>query len=796
MSEQSGSGRGRGAGGSGFPARVVVKFVDHVQLPYDQGVAKALDRLQVLPWAALLGRLPGLVIGPLHSTLKPAELRALAERAAAAEDGYQPPNLLSYFLIDCPADVDPHEVVRALQESPAVEKAYVQSPPLPPPVNGPANPRYASQGYLQAAPGGIDAAYAWTFPGGDGSGIGFVDTEQGWVLNHEDLIAANIQVISGTSTAYQGHGTAVLGEITAVDNTIGDVGIVPHVTARVVSQYRPGGAYNTADAITSAVAAMAFGDVLLLEAQANAGSYTLVPVEVESATFDAIRLATALGIVVVEAGCNGSNDLDAFDIGSGQVMNRNSPAFKDSGAILVGAGSSAAPHTRLSFSNYGSRIDCYAWGENIDTTGDGWTGTTTTAYTGSFGGTSGASPMVTGAAIAVQGLAQASLGYRFNPRQLRAILADPANSTASNDPANDKIGRMPNLRAIITGNALNLAPDVYIRDFPADQGDPRPAAYSNSPDIIVTATAVPNPTAAYGPGSGTENSTTLGDNVIATRDNFVYLRVLNRGGSDGHNLTGTAYWSPPASLVTPNLWNLIGSINVPTIPVGRVLTVSDAITWPAASVPGVGHFCFVALVGTTDDPAPTPGDLMVWSNFVAFIQNNNQVAWHNFNVTPAPPAPPGQMRELPFLVVGAPLESLRMGLEIEAYLPVGAKVHLDAPWTLIDNLKMRGPQVSVNTKARQRGLLPLPPRGRMSLGEVFLGAGAQLPCHLRIQLPAGAPPHPCQVGVRQTYQGKEVGRISWTLLPHAQAPRRGREDESRSKEERRPVKRLTAAKRR
>ncbi len=789
MSEPAGRKRARGKSpdGDGRPSpRIVVKFNDHIRLPYGAGVAQALDRLRVAPWGELVARFPGITIEPLHTTLRSEDLQRLTERATQMDSEYRPPNLLTYFAVDCPPGVDPEEIVKVLQALHSVETAYVQSPPLPPPgVNGPNNPRYASQGYLQQAAGGIDAAYAWNYPGGDGAGIGFVDLEQGWILDHEDLIAAGITLISGVNQAYPGHGTAVLGEITAVDNTIGDVGIVPHVAARVISQYRP--AYNTPDAITAAVAAMSFGDVLLLEAQVATAGLNNMPVEAESATFDAIRLATSLGIVVVEAGGNGSNDLDAFTIGGQQILNRGSSSFKDSGAIMVGAASSTAPHSRLNFSNYGSRIDCYGWGQNIDTTGDGWMGTATNLYTGSFGGTSGASPMVTGAAIAVQGMIQAAAGYRFNPRQLRSILSDAANSTASNDPPNDKIGRMPNLRAIITGTVLNLAPEIYIRDFPADQGDPRPTAYSNSPDIIVTATAVANPTAAYGPGSGTENSTTLGDNVVASRDNHVYLRVLNRGGSPASNATGTVYWSPPASLVTPNLWNLIGSINIPNVPIGRVITVSDGIDWPAAQVPGLGHYCFVALVGTGADPAPSPGDLLNWANFLAFIQNNNQVAWHNFNVNPPPPAPPPRFfLELPFLAVGAPLESLHMGLDVEAYLPQGSRIFLDAPWTLIDGLKLRSPFVTTNKKAPDRALLPLCPRGRESLGEAFFGAGAQIQCRLRVQLPSEGHKHPYELGVRQLYKGIVVGRVGWRLLPPGGEgkPGREREDEPSIRNER------------
>jgi hypothetical protein len=772
--------------------RVVVKFRDHINVPYDADAARSLDRLKVAPWEALSARFPGITIEPLHSTIASDELRRLTERAVQHDAEYRPPNFLTYFAIDVPPNVNPDEVAKALEGTRSVEYAYVQSDPQPPPtVNGPANPRYSSQGYLQPAPGGIDAAYAWGFPGGDGAGIGFVDMEQGWTLNHEDLTAAGITLISGVNTAYFGHGTAVLGEITAVDNTIGDVGIVPHVTARVISQFRP--AFNTPDAITSAISVMSFGDVLLLEAQVSTGGSTYLPVEVEAATFDAIRLATSLGIVVVEAGGNGSNDLDVVTIGGLQILNRASAAFKESGAILVGAASSAIPHVRLGFSNYGSRVDCYAWGENIDSTGDGWTGNTTTAYTATFGGTSGASPMVTGAAIAVQGLIQASAGYRFNPRRVREILSAPANSTASGNPAVDRIGRMPNLRAIIMSNVLNLAPDVYIRDFPGDVGDPLTTVYSNSPDIIVTSADVPDPTFAYGPGSGTENSTTLGDDVVTSQDNYVFLRVLNRGGSAATNVTGTVYWSPPASLVTPNLWNEIGSATIATVPVGNVLTVSDAIIWPSGIVPGIGHYCFVALLGSADDPAPSPGDLMDWGNFYTFIMNNNQVAWHNFNVTAMPPgAPPGAHIALPFIMAGAPRESVHMGVEIEAQLPAGAKLFLDAPWTLIDRLKLRSPFAVTDKREPDRGIVPLSARGRAALGEAFFGAGALIECRLLVKLPPGERQHAYDVAVRQVYKGLTVGRIGWQLMPEAKDRdrdddredyRRRREDEPRSREE-------------
>jgi hypothetical protein len=195
---------------------------------------------------------------------------------------------------------------------------------------------------------------------------------------------------------------------------------------------------------------MSRGDVLLLEAQTTVGTQVKIPVETEQAAYDAIVAAVGAGIVVVEAAGNGGLDLDTVTDPAGKrVFDPSSRDYRDSGAILVGAASSTAPHSRLSFSCYGSRVNCYGWGESIDTTGDGWTGNTTTAYTSGFGGTSGASPMVAGAAILLQAWAAAHLGTRYSPAAVRSLLSLRGLNTPSQTPSTDRIGVMPNLRSII-----------------------------------------------------------------------------------------------------------------------------------------------------------------------------------------------------------------------------------------------------------------------------------------------------------------------------------------------------------
>ncbi len=430
--------------------RVVVKFKSHVKLPYSSEAVSQLDAPSSAAWRDLATAQPGIELVPYFATLGEMALRNLAQRTPREAAAPILAQFTQYFAVRSAAGVDVEAIVRTIAQWPAVELAYVERGPVPPPVNPADDPLSAAEGYLNAAPVGLDARFAWN--SADGSGIGFVDLERGWTLDHEDLAAAGITIISGLNHDYPGHGTAVLGEVLGVDNTIGGIGIAPHVHARVVSQWRTLSDYNTAEAILSAVAVMRAGDVLQLEAQSiYLGSYA--PVEVEATTFDAIQYAVSQGIIVIEAGGNGSIDLDTVMDANGKTfLNRGSTDFRDSGAILVGAASSTAPHSRLSFSNYGSRIDCYAWGENITTCGDGWTGNLTNSYTNGFGGTSGATPMVTGSALLVQSWRVKQGFARHLPDAMRGTLS-AADNTPSANPSSDRIGVMPDLKSILSREA-------------------------------------------------------------------------------------------------------------------------------------------------------------------------------------------------------------------------------------------------------------------------------------------------------------------------------------------------------
>lgn len=461
--------------------QLILKFRNEANLPYQDGIEKFIKEEKQDPeLIGILNEYPNVTINRLFSSLNPKEIKNLGREINDSE--HISSNLLNYYIVENQGDIDVQALLVKFEKSSLIETAYLQEEETPPQerlpnlsVNPYDEPRLTRQGYLEPAPLGINAPYAWSINGGDGKGTTFVDMEYGWLLSHEDLVNQKIELMSGQNKSeHHDHGTSVLGIVSAEDNNIGGIGIAPKAKVKVVSQIRDNGIYNTADAILSAVNNMQAGDILLLEAQATYDGYgdkNYFPVEVKPDIFDAIRMGTNKGIIIIEAGANGGNDLDQFrDRNGKQVLNRNSPDFKDSGAIMVGAASARVPHKRSYFSNYGSRVDVYGWGNAVDTTDAKPSEFITNLYTSSFAGTSSASPIIAGAAASIQGIAKNNQGRVYTPRQLRDILSDSSTGTKSNDPTSDKIGVLPDLKAILSklGFSPNLSNDSSIV-FPEEQ---------------------------------------------------------------------------------------------------------------------------------------------------------------------------------------------------------------------------------------------------------------------------------------------------------------------------------------
>ena len=760
---------------SGF---VIVRLADQYSYLEGDNLKDFAKKHQMDRIATLLDQFPPKSI---RRSIKSVPVTKIKELERLAQKSEFPPlnSLTNYWRLDYrnfEGNID--ELVKTFQDAYEIETAYKEMSVSDPAINATDDTLAAQQGYLDAAPDGIDARWAWLQPNSEGVGVGLVDLEQGWIPGHEDLAAASPTLLfndnrHGVGTYIGDHGTAVLSEIVGVDNTRGVVGIAPSVSyVRMVSHFEAasGTALHVADAIVSAISNMNAGDVLLLEVQRSSPP---LPTETDGADFDAIRLAVANGIVVIEAAGNGNNDLDTWTSAGLTILNRASLNFRDSGAIMVGASLSTVPHDRADFSNFGSRIDCYAWGEDIVSAGyanrssmlslggEG-TGTFNDDYTASFGGTSGASPIIVGAALTIQGMYKATAMSLLSPLQMRSLLSNPATGTAQGAGLAGNIGVMPNLRAIIE-NTLGLTPDVYMRDFVGDTGAvPSTGAISVSPDIIVTKTAVADPTAAFGEGSGTENSNTLGSTVEMGQDNYIYVRVKNRGGSAANGVTATVYWSEVASLVTPNMWHLIGTSAPINVPVGDTIAVTNAVTWPSGSIPGEGHYCFVGLLNHPQDgapPIPSPANFD-WDDFTNFIRNYNNVTWRNFNVENVDPSDPNVAMQ--FLIVGAPDKRRNFDIELIRALPQDAELWLEVPYNLFAFMNLKGRDVKIDRK-KQLARVLLPNLRNIRLCNLALPKAAKYKCRFIVNGGKGYEQGQHHVAIRQQYEDLEVGRVTWAL---------------------------------
>ena len=174
------------------PPYVAVQFSPNLRLAYsDDGIKQLTDR-QFAPIQRLTARFPGLRMTRLYQGLAPDKLSELVKRAQAADETYRPGPFFSYFKIEYDDADQLPAIAKEMQGWREVEQATVFVPAPSPMVNAANDVRAVNQTYLNVAPGGIDARYAWTFPGGDGQGQRLVDIERGWTFNHEDLLAHGI----------------------------------------------------------------------------------------------------------------------------------------------------------------------------------------------------------------------------------------------------------------------------------------------------------------------------------------------------------------------------------------------------------------------------------------------------------------------------------------------------------------------------------------------------------------------------------------------------------------------------
>jgi serine protease len=155
-------------------------------------------------------------VNPLIKGPGPKRLLARLARTAKRNPAAKTPNFDLWYQVDVDDDDDededettgnqarsthnktpkpPHlskgtlNLLHRLTELPEVASAHALKAGPPPQANPNDDPRRSMQGYLNAAPQGIDAPYGWEWYGGNGANVTIIDIEQGWNFNHEDLVS-------------------------------------------------------------------------------------------------------------------------------------------------------------------------------------------------------------------------------------------------------------------------------------------------------------------------------------------------------------------------------------------------------------------------------------------------------------------------------------------------------------------------------------------------------------------------------------------------------------------------------
>ena len=376
----------------------------------------------------------------------------------------------SYFRIAVYDNLEAEFLINQLNALDEVELAYFEPFPEPAGDIDPPTPDWVpNQDYREAAPDGVDADYANTLPGGDGTGVRIIDVEGGWKDTHEDLDKAFGGLIAGTpinDISWRNHGTAVVGVMIAGDNGYGVTGICQGADINMVSI----GDIGATEALWIAADSLQAGDIMLIELHAPGPRYNFqsrpdqlgyVCMEYWQANYDAIQYAWAKGVVVIEAGGNGAEDFDDISL-YGSLFDTT---YRNSHAIIVGAAypaSSSSNLERLGFSNYGERVNLQGYGSGVYTTGYGslfdGDGDENQYYTATFGGTSSASPIITGAAACLQGYYKTSYGVPMSSDQIRDVLV--TTGTMQLGDTSEHIGPRPDLQTAIA--ALTTPSSLYV----------------------------------------------------------------------------------------------------------------------------------------------------------------------------------------------------------------------------------------------------------------------------------------------------------------------------------------------
>jgi serine protease len=718
---------------------------------------------------SLVREFPGIHVEPFISRDVVTTLR----QRKRVWDRTQAEDILKGFsrkiFIRCPPRTDRQKLAARLAELPDVKRVDL----APPPPSKPQNYRKTRD-----AEWGVNADAIQTMatrPHNRGKGITLWVVTRSW-HGHRDL---PLSFGDKTISVEQLHGLNVLGITSALDNDQGLLGLAPEANV----QPRPLTGTNeqgVSQAIVDVADQAAFGDVLLIDAQTDDG----MPVEVWPQVRQALELAEALGIVVVEPA---GHPPVAIDLDS--VLGPY-----DSGALMVTA-LDRLSEARWDRANYGSRVDLCALGigarvytlswDNGDDNGDAYAGA-------SENGTRIAAAIIAGVAVSAQSMyAEAHQGERLGPGPLRELL----RQSGSRPPAlaiPSSCGVLPDLLEV--SKALGVAADVMVRDRPADVGAPNATmdVYS-SPDIIPRTSEEANPQTAF------DNNPACWQELEWGQDNYIYVRVTNRGGSKATDVTASLYWAEPSTILPITHMNYIGTINGPDIGSGECSIIGPFKWDPRATgapppPPGSKNhsYCLGTTVGCDQDPEPgqelhttTPtaatiaADNLSWSTYVRMIRDNNNIAWRNItivdvlpDVNSIPPPHGGTSGKQPFGGVTRPLEVFvpgvggpaRTEIGIVTDLPESATISIEAPQAFARSLLQRPEGMEIDAE-RTVARFPVQRVGRPVFWRMLLKKGDRHKIRLHVNIPPTLRNRTYEIAVVHRCDDLEAGRFTFRLVP-------------------------------
>ena len=436
-----------------YEFNVNVKFIEGSKVRMQDGKLTSLTGYDLKVFADIVSNTK---ITNLHRLFSRPEHILDAERKRGQQrSGKELGDLNNYYRIVLDSSESTGQFIDNLNHIAVIEIAYPVYKVIPTEDIPPETPDFSElQGYLFAAPGGIDAPAAWEHRGGKGAGIKIIDIDSGTYYPHEDLVEPFYAEPEGQDL--RSHAVSSVGIVNAQHNGYGMSGICPEAEIGVLSfiyvERQP--VYNFADAVNRMTQVLDEGDIFFVVVSVQVpfenNEVAVVPFEIGQGVFDVVETATANGLICLESAGNGRSNLDNWE--------PFNPDNRHSGAIFVGAGCPPSGNfgpdrSRCDFSNYGRRVELQGWGREVTTTGGGNLfhpgGDNAQAYTTEFSGTSSATPIVAGAVACIQGIYK----YRTNGRvltgeQIRDILIEtgtPQNVEGRQGP----IGPRPNLHEAI-----------------------------------------------------------------------------------------------------------------------------------------------------------------------------------------------------------------------------------------------------------------------------------------------------------------------------------------------------------